>query len=483
MGLPLNNGGPAGMLWMTILAAIGIFMCDLSLAEMASMSPSSAGPYQWTAELAPLSMQKVLSFVVGYYDVLGWQAALAFSAFLIASNIQGLLFLFRPSYVPHSWHITLLMIASALVTIIVNYRSTRILRHASWLMGVLFIALWLYICITLAVMAPHPNTRALTSSIALDFQDPSGWGSNFAVLVGILGPISTFVGGDVSCHMSEETKDASVSVPRAIYRSAAIGYTMTILTTILIIYSLGPDISAILSSPSGQPYQQVLYNATKREDMTVIMVTFMLLLIFFSQVTTTTASSRQMFTFARDGGLPLHSFLSKVTTTTHIPRNSVFVTFIIVSLLSLIPLGSVIAFNIITSLSSIAIFSSYWISIACRLSNRFSVNRIAEPRWNLGVAGIAVNIFALLFLTLGIIMICFPSAPNPNPTSFNWTVVIWGGVSIFALIYYFAYGRRHYASPRSRVTQFGQEGDLDMQEFESEQMRKEGDVRIMADEP
>lgn len=37
MGLSLSNGGPAGMLWMTIAAAIGIFLCDLSLAEMASM--------------------------------------------------------------------------------------------------------------------------------------------------------------------------------------------------------------------------------------------------------------------------------------------------------------------------------------------------------------------------------------------------------------------------------------------------------------
>ena len=179
-------------------------------------------------------------------------------------------------------------------------------------MGVLFVALWLYICITLAVMAPHPKTAKLAHEIATDFQDPSGWGSNFAVLVGILGPISTFVGGDVSCHMSEETKDASVTVPRAIYRSALVGYTMTILTTVLIIFSLGPDLDSILSSPSGQPYQQILYNATGRESMTVVMVTFMILLLFFSQLTTTTASSRQMFTFARDGGLPLSNLLSKV---------------------------------------------------------------------------------------------------------------------------------------------------------------------------
>ena len=249
---------------------------------------------------------------LGYYDVLGWQAALAFSAFLIAANIQGLLFLFDASYVPKNGHITALMIASAIVTIIINSRSTRILRHCSWLMGVLFICVWLFICITLAVLAPHPKSPELRRSIAVDFQDPNGWGSNVAVLIGMLGPISTFVGGDVSCHMSEETKDASESVPRAIYRSAALGYTMTILTTVLIIYSLGPNINELLKSPSGQPYQQVFLNATQSEAKTVVMVTFMIMLLFFSQLTTTTASSRQMFTFARDNGLPFSGFLSKV---------------------------------------------------------------------------------------------------------------------------------------------------------------------------
>ena len=96
------------------------------------------------------------------------------------------------------------------------------------------------------------------------------------------------------------------------YRSSAVGYTMTILTTILIVYSLGPDVSSLLASPSGQPYQQVFYNATQSEAKTVVMVTFMILLLLFSQFSTTTASSRQMFTFARDNGLPFSAFLSKV---------------------------------------------------------------------------------------------------------------------------------------------------------------------------
>ena len=287
MGLSLGNGGPAGMLWMTIITAIGIYLCDLSLAEMASMTPSSAGPYQWTAELAPQSMQKALSFVVGYFDVLGWQAALAFSAYLVAANIQGMLFLFAPSYDPHAGHITALMIASVVVTIGINSGPTNFLRHCSWIMGVLFVCGFLFINITLAVLAPHPITADDRNMVTLQFRDPSGWGSNIAVVIGILGPISTFVGGDISCHMSEETEDASVCVPRAIYRSNAVGYILTILATILIVFSLGPDMGAsLLTAPTSQPYQQMFLNATQDETKTAVMVTFMLLLLMFSQINT-----------------------------------------------------------------------------------------------------------------------------------------------------------------------------------------------------
>ena len=287
MGLSLSNGGPAGMLWMTIGTATGIYLCDLSLAEMASMTPSSAGPYQWTAELAPQSCQKMLSFVVGYFDVIGWQAALAFSAYLVAANIQGLLFLFDSSYVANNGHITALMIASTIFTILLNSRPTNILRHSFWFMGGLFLCGLLFMGLSLAVLAPHPVTAEDRWNVAFNFQDNSGWGSNVCVVVGILGPISTFVGGDVSCHMSEETEDASRCVPRAIYRSNALGYSLTILATILIVFSVGPDMGvSLLDTPSFQPYQQMFYNATGGDETkTVVMVVFMLLLLMFSQIT------------------------------------------------------------------------------------------------------------------------------------------------------------------------------------------------------
>lgn len=43
-------------------------------AEMASMAPTSGGQYHWVSEFAPPSLQKPLSYVVGWCCCLGWIA-------------------------------------------------------------------------------------------------------------------------------------------------------------------------------------------------------------------------------------------------------------------------------------------------------------------------------------------------------------------------------------------------------------------------
>lgn len=39
----LANGGPAGAIWTTIIVCLGMFLVVLSMAEVASMAPTSGG--------------------------------------------------------------------------------------------------------------------------------------------------------------------------------------------------------------------------------------------------------------------------------------------------------------------------------------------------------------------------------------------------------------------------------------------------------
>ena len=61
----LTDGGTAGLVWGYVAIVIGFMLVSSSLAEMASMAPTSAGQYHWVSEFAPRSGQKFLSFITG----------------------------------------------------------------------------------------------------------------------------------------------------------------------------------------------------------------------------------------------------------------------------------------------------------------------------------------------------------------------------------------------------------------------------------
>lgn len=60
----LINGGLAGTIWMYVGVWVFTVPVTLSLAEMASMAPTSGGQYHWTSEFAPPSCQRFLSYIV-----------------------------------------------------------------------------------------------------------------------------------------------------------------------------------------------------------------------------------------------------------------------------------------------------------------------------------------------------------------------------------------------------------------------------------
>ncbi len=61
----LLAGGSAGLFWSLVWAYSGQTFIVLSLAEMASMAPTSGGQYHWVSEFAPPKYQKILSYLSG----------------------------------------------------------------------------------------------------------------------------------------------------------------------------------------------------------------------------------------------------------------------------------------------------------------------------------------------------------------------------------------------------------------------------------
>ena len=73
-------------------------------------------------------------------------------------------------------------------------------------------------------------------------------------------------------------------------------------------------------------------------------------------------------------------------------------TLLFVVLLSLINIGSTVAFMQVISLAVAAMLTSYLISISCVTLKRLRGEPLLPSKFNLGKFGLAINIIAVLFL-------------------------------------------------------------------------------------
>ena len=134
-----------------------------------------------------------------------------------------------------------------------------------------------------------------------------------------------------------------------------------------------------------------------------------------------------------------------------IPLNAIVISFTIAALLSLINLGSSVAYNAILSIGVVSLLTSYLVSISCVLLKRFRGEQLLERRWSLGKWGLPVNLLGLGYLIIAYIFAFFPLANGVTLGTMNWAAAVYGGVAIVSIIYYAAYAKNKYVAPVSRL--------------------------------
>ena len=103
MNQGLVSGGRAGVMWSTVIHAIGFVPIVLSMAEMSSIAPTAGSQYHWVSEFAPRAQSKFLSYIVGWLAALGWQALVATTAYSSAVIILSMASIYHPEYAMQNW--------------------------------------------------------------------------------------------------------------------------------------------------------------------------------------------------------------------------------------------------------------------------------------------------------------------------------------------------------------------------------------------
>lgn len=133
--------------------------------------------------------------------------------------------------------------------------------------------------------------------------------------------------------MAEELQDASYTLPRVMLWATIINGGMMFIMAVTVTYCIGDldagkwersvllssngilalaDDTPVLQTPTGYPYIQIFYNVTESLPATNAMAALIVLLGWFGNMTVMAGSSRQLFAFARDEGMPFSEWISKV---------------------------------------------------------------------------------------------------------------------------------------------------------------------------
>ncbi|KZN93598.1 putative amino-acid permease [Penicillium chrysogenum] len=449
----LTDGGRAGMVYVYIGSFVGFFSAVISMAEIASISPTSGGQYHWVSEFAWPRCQRFLSYLTGWLSVLGWQAAFASICYLCGTLIQGLL-VFNYSdpsgwvYGFERWHGTLLTIAIAAVGTLVNTWGYKILPPLEGL--ILALHLFGFVVVVVLMWAMSPG-KASGDAVWKEFTNSGEWPSmGLACLVGQLTPIFSWTGPDAATHMSEEVQNAALVVPWCMVSTALINGSLGFIMLITLLYKMG-DIQDVLAPASGFSFLPAVNHATGSAAATNAVAAIILVMEVCSAIGILATVSRQTFAFARDDALPFSKQLAHVNRRTQIPICSVLVSTIITVLLSLINIGSTAAFNAVASVMIAALFTTYILPIAAVIRVRFQPGGIPPSRFSLGIFGLPVNVFSLAWLCFAIIFTFFPTANHPTLVDMNWSILVFGAVVIFAIALYIVHGRRVYRAPVTQV--------------------------------
>jgi amino acid transporter len=175
-----------------LLSLTGTMAMTLSMAEMASICPLAGAQYHWTAMLAPPRIREFSTWMQGWITVFGWQATSTSICYLLATQIQGMVILNNPGYVPEKWHGTLIMWALVVSSSLVNIYGIKIVPALQMLGGIMHITFFIAIIIPIVLLARRSTSEFVFTEL---WTSEQGWQSGgVAWCLGMLTVTYCFLG-------------------------------------------------------------------------------------------------------------------------------------------------------------------------------------------------------------------------------------------------------------------------------------------------
>jgi amino acid transporter len=325
-----NSAGPGGAFWIWLIGGALAMCVAWGMGQIASSFPTAGGLYHWSSHLGG----KAWGWATAWFNLVGLICVVSSVDVLLYQVFFRDLFLGTALGVDVStfgyWHqfifVAVVMISQAAL----NHYGIELTTKLTDFSGYLIFALTFVLIIALFAFSPVKLdfSRLVTF---IDFTGDAGGGvvpnhtnsMPFAFILGLSYVCYTITGFDASAHTSEETQDAQVNVPKGMWTAVFWSWVFGLVAVAAYILTM-PSIEEAGAAGWGSFFY--MWGASLMPKwLSIVLAAGLVIVNYLCALAGLTSTSRMMYAFARDGGLPASKSLAHVSTTYRTPTYAIWV--------------------------------------------------------------------------------------------------------------------------------------------------------------
>ena len=438
-GTGLTAGGPVVMGIGWPLVTLFVLLIAASMGELASAIPTSGALYHWSSLLGGVGW----GWITAWFNLIGLVATVAAIDYGCAQFLVQLLPIPDTPWTELGVFAVVMLSHAAL-----NHIGIRVVARLNDFSAIYHILGAAVLIGALAFFAPKQPVSYLFIKTFTTVTDHPYW---FAFLGGLLQAQWTYTGYDGSAHISEETKDARVRAPWGIFLSVMVsgifGYIMLAFVT-LAIQNLDK------SAAAANPFIDILKTALGERSGNIVLAT-VTLAMWFCGLSCVTSTSRMIFAFSRDGGLPGSRLWGAISERFRTPSAAVWLASVAAFLLPCVVYVLVLLrpksltfaalYPAVTGIGTIGLYLSYGIPLLLKLiaTREGRWQKYADAPWSLGKWSSFINVISVIWIAF--ISVLFVLPPN------QLTGYIFGALLLALIVLYFTTALGKFKGPAKVV--------------------------------
>ena len=324
-----NAAGSGGAVLIWLVGGALAMTVAWGMGQIASSFPTAGGLYHWSSHLGG----KAWGWATAWFNLVGLICVVSSVDVLLYSVFFKDLLLGTVLGVDVSgfgyWHQFIFMVIVLGSQALLNHYGIDITTKLTDLSGYLIFALTIVLIIALFVFSPVALDFSRLFTLT-NFTGDSGGGVvpfrtesiAFAFLLGLSYVCYTLTGYDASAHTSEETKDAQVNVPKGMWQAVFWSWLFGLIAVAAYVLTM-PSIEEAGAAGWGAFFY--MWGASRMPFLLSLILAIGLVVVnYICALAGLTSTSRMMFAFARDGGLPASKTLSQVSTEYRTPTYAIW---------------------------------------------------------------------------------------------------------------------------------------------------------------